>query len=96
MRVRKTIGEVIVGLCGNLSTIMAISRPWRGEVKVEPMGHAPLITSSSANLSIDTADSETESRSASSSSTLYARDIVRGSAAEGNRQRAFVSRGCEY
>lgn len=38
--------------------------------------HQPLMASSSGNFSIDTADSETESRSASSSSTLYARDIV--------------------
>lgn len=38
--------------------------------------HRPLMTSSSANLSIDTADSDTESLSASSSSTLYARDMA--------------------
>lgn len=36
----------------------------------------PLITTSSANLSSETADSETESRRASNSSTLYAGAMI--------------------
>jgi hypothetical protein len=40
-------------------------------VKNSEYHHRPLMTSSSANLSIDTADSETESLKASSSCTLY-------------------------